>query len=631
MIHSRDRETLTLSPLSEISGYIWQTRYRHERCDGSREQSLDETLDRVATAIAAAEPRARELWRKRFCWLLHDFRFLPGGRILAGAGTGLHVTLCNCFVMGVIEDDVQGIFDSLKEAALTMQAGGGVGCDFSTLRPAGSRARTSGRIASGPVSFLQVFNSMCATLLSTGLRRGAMLASLRCDHPDIEAFIDAKKTPGALEYFNLSVQLSDDFMQAVANDADWPLLFPSAALARQTGEGELPRSWPGFSKPVNCTVLRRVPARQLWERLMTAAYTVAEPGVLFVDRINAFNNLYYREQISTSNPCGEIPLPAYGACNLGSINLPRFVRAPFCSGDSSGGSPEASFDFSGLARTARLATRFLDNVIDQSLFPLPAQAVQARGSRRIGLGITGLADALIMLGLHYDSKAARQLAARIMQCLCLSAYRASTALAAEKGSFPWFDKEQYLRSRFIASLPAAMRRDIAARGIRNSHLLAIAPCGTISLLADNISSGIEPVFDFHMQRRVRDCDGGLRLFSLTDHAFAQWQRQQGGDADPPAWFVSGRELSPLSQLKMQAALQRYVDNSISKTVTVAPGCSFEEFRDLFTRAYQYGLKGCTVFRPNPLRGEILSHPAQAGCLNLHCEDDGILHSGQAAG
>ena len=580
--------------LSPIARHVWQTKYQFRRDGQVVDTDIAATWQRVATAVAAVE-RDPGHWRPRFFQLLHGFRFLPGGRILAGAGTGRRVTLFNCFVMGVIEDSMEGIFEALEEGALTMQQGGGVGYDFSTLRPRGARARRAGTIASGPVSFLKVWDDVCATLLSTGTRRGAMMGTLRCDHPDIEAFIDAKREPGTLTHFNLSVLVTDDFMAAVARDADWPLVFPAAAL---DSAGEVvQRHWPGQPGPVPCRVLRRVRARDLWRHIMRANYDSAEPGVLFIDRINHENNLAYRERIVATNPCGEIPLPPYGACCLGSFNLTRFVRDPF--------TPEARFDFAGLRRWVPLAVRLLDNVIDVSGFPLPAQRAQARGSRRLGLGMTGLADALVMLGLHYASQAARDMAARILRELLFTAYRSSVALAREKGTFPFYDRDGYLRSPFIQRLPAALQAAIARHGTRNSHLVALAPTGSISLLADNVSSGIEPIFDLQYRRHVVQPDGGEREFTVEDYAYALWRARHGDSAALPLTFVTALELSPHDHLAMQAALQPWVDNAVSKTVNVPGDYPFADFTDIYRQAWRLGLKGCTTYRPHAGLGAVL--------------------------
>lgn len=596
-----------------ISRHLWETRYRHHG-SGAPERGLEDTWRRVARALAAAE-REPGLWEERFLSALRDFRFLPGGRILAGAGTPLRVTLFNCFVMGLIEDSLDGIFEALKEGALTMQQGGGVGYDFSTLRPRGTPAARAGTIASGPVSFLRVWDSMCATVLSTGARRGAMMATLRCDHPDIETFLEAKSEPGALTHFNLSVQVTDDFLKAVEADDDWPLVFPAAAHGKET-EGTILRRWTGAAGPVPCRVLRVVPARDLWEKLLRASYERAEPGVLFVDRINRWNNLWYREHLTATNPCGEIPLPPYGACDLGSLNLVRFVKKPF--------SPEARLDLEALAEAAAVATRMLDNVIDISGFPLERQREQARVARRIGLGLTGLADALALLGLPYGSPLAHAAAAGAMRAICHAAYRASIELAREKGSFPAFDREKYLAGSFVRALPLEIRRGIADHGIRNSHLTAIAPTGTISLLAGNVSSGLEPIFALRHRRRVLDAEGVLQEFELTDAAFALWERSHPGAQPIPGLFATARDLPPAAHLDMQAALQPYVDNAIAKTINVPAGLSFDDFRSIYERAWILGLKGVTTFRPNPVTGEVLSGlpaPAVAHCCTIEREGD----------
>ncbi|MFO7541359.1 MAG: adenosylcobalamin-dependent ribonucleoside-diphosphate reductase [Thiobacillus sp.] len=568
----------------ETARHIWETRYR-----GAGEATIHASWQRVARAIAAAENLESEHWAERFVGLLDGFRFLPGGRILAGAGTGHRVTLFNCFVMGGIEDDLEQIFEALKEGALTMQHGGGVGYDFSPLRPAGMAAAATGSIASGPVSFMHIWDAMCATLLSTGARRGAMMATLRCDHPDIETFVDAKRDPAVLRHFNLSVQVSDVFMAAVAGDRDWPLVF--------CGE-----------------VQRTLKARDLWQRILRAAYDTAEPGVLFVDAINRDNTLADRETLTATNPCGEVPLPPYGACDLGSLNLTAFVTSPFAA--------DARLDLDALADAARLAVRFLDNVIDVSRYPLPAQAEQARRTRRIGLGITGLADALVLLGLRYDSEAARTLAAQAMQRLRNAAYRTSIDLALEKGAFPGFEPQPFLASGFATRLPGDLRDAIAAHGIRNSHLLAIAPAGTISLLANNCSSGIEPIFAAEAARRILGTDGTYSRHRVVDFALHLWQ-QQGHSGMPPA-LVEARQIDPLVHLQMQAALQPYVDNAISKTINVAAAFAFERFEALYQHAHALGLKGCTVFRPNPVTGAILSPPPEGGrvqCCDIEREAD----------
>lgn len=595
---------------AKISQHIWDSKYRYREGEEIYDRSIADSWRRIARALAAVERSDAAEWEARFYRILEDFKFLPGGRILAGAGIARHVTLFNCFVMSHIDDSIDGIFQALKEGALTMQQGGGVGYDFSTLRPRGSLAYSVGSIASGPVSFMRVWDAMCATLLSTGARRGAMMATLRCDHPDIEDFIAAKQRSGELRHFNLSVLVSDEFMQAVQDDKEWALMFPAAALAEEGAAGDVVmRRWSGADELVPCRVLRRARARALWETIMRATYDHAEPGVLFIDRINRLNNLRYREHISATNPCGEIPLPPYGACDLGSINLTRFVAAPF--------TPEARLDEEALRETVTVAVRLLDNVIDASRFPLAQQAAQARGTRRIGLGLTGLADMLIMLGLHYGSDAARACAASVMRTICHAAYRASIALAREKGAFPYFEKERYLQSEFIEKLPDDIRDGIARDGIRNSHVTAIAPTGTISLLANNISSGLEPVYDFSYRRRVLERDGSYSEYRLDDYAYALWRGQHGG-APLPSHFVTTQQLHPQDHLAMQAALQPYVDNSISKTINVPADFDYDAFKHIYDIAYRQGLKGCTTFRPNPVTGSILAVTDGLGEAAPHC-------------
>ena len=590
---------------ADISRHVWETKYRYTG-HGHAERATADTWLRVARALAAVEQKDAPGWERKFFAVLQDFKFLPGGRIQAGAGTSRNVTLFNCFVMGVVEDSMPGIFHALQEGALTMQEGGGIGVDFSTLRPRGTPAKAAGNIASGAVSFMGIWDAMCGTILSTGARRGAMMATLRCDHPDIEEFVTAKQRGGRLQHFNLSVQVTDAFMAAIRSDADWPLVFPAAAFAADGGM--ILREWPGSDGAVPCRVLRRIRARSLWERILRATYDYAEPGVLFIDRINHLNNLWYRERITATNPCGEIPLPPYGACDLGSINLTSFVIRPFTA--------DAAVDFARLRQITDVAVRLLDNVIDASRFPLPAQAENACGSRRVGLGITGLADAFVMLGLRYGSEQSLALAGEIMSCICHAAYRASIALAQEKGSFPYFDRDRYLEGAFVRSLPGDIQAGIAQTGIRNSHLLAIAPTGTISLLAGNISSGLEPIFAAAYERNILAQDGSLRAFRLSDYALDRWREITGSAAGLPNEFVTADELPIGAHLRMQAALQPFVDNSISKTINVPKETSFDDFRQIYDMAYDMGLKGCTTFRPNPATGAVLSEVA--GIDAPHC-------------
>jgi len=557
-----------------ISRFIWDAKYRLKAADGTAlEAGIEETWARLAAAGASVEKvRKRAAWQKRFLDALTDFQFLPAGRIIAGAGASRDVTLFNCFVMGPIADDLGSIFDNVKEAALTMQKGGGIGHDFSTLRPSGALVKSVGAGASGPVSFMDVWDAMCKTIMSAGQRRGAMMATMRCDHPDIEAFIDAKSDAARLRNFNLSVLVTDAFMAAVERDDTWALTF----------EG---------------TVYRTVRARALWERIMRATYDYAEPGVIFIDRVNAMNNLAYCEEIRATNPCGEQPLPPYGACLLGSINLAALVRDPFTA--------IAHIDEARLAELVPVAVRFLDNMIDLSHYPLEAQRHEAKAKRRIGLGITGLGDALAMCGLRYDSPEARALAEKLMAGIATLAYAASADIAAEKGAFPLYDAAAFLAAPNVARLPEEVRRAIAQHGIRNGCLTSIAPTGTISLLAGNVSSGIEPIFDLSYKRRVRGTGDSVSEEMVEDYAYRRFRRHAGADAPLPTAFVTAHMLAPAAHLAMQAALQKHVDSAISKTINCPVDMPFEAFESIYTEAYALGLKGCTTYRPNPVTGAVL--------------------------
>src|SRR5215813_2500695 len=560
-----------------VSQRIWDMKYRFRDPSGAGDADLDTTWWRVARALAAPESNP-ELWAGRFHEALSGFKFLPAGRVIAGAGTGRSVTLFNCFVMGTIPDDMSGIFGNLREAALTMQQGGGIGHDFSTLRPQGAPVKGVGADASGPLSFMDVWDAMCRTIMSAGSRRGAMMATLRCDHPDSEAFVDAKRDPRRLRMFNVSVLVTDAFMTAVKDDADWNLVFG----------GE---------------VFRTIKARALWERIMRATYEYAEPGVIFIDRVNRRNNLHYCESIQSTNPCGEQPLPPYGACLLGSINLAALIRNPFTA--------QARLDDEALERLVPLAVRMLDNVIDVSRFPLPQQDKEAKAKRRIGLGVTGLADALIFCGVRYGSAEAVKLTRDWLGDVQRLSYMASADIAAEKGSFPLYERERYLAGETIRSLPEDVRAAIGRYGIRNALLNSIAPTGTISLMADNVSSGIEPVFAFSHVRHVLQPDGSRREEGVEDHALRRW-RAVKGPAEPPAdVFVDAQTLSPDDHLAMQAAAQDFVDSSISKTINLPRDISFEAFKHVYEEAYATGCKGCTTYRPNEVTGAVLEvRPAE---------------------
>ncbi len=589
-------DTIGKPALDPISREIWDMKYRFKAADGTPvDQSIEDTWRRVAEAIAMAEPEAaRPQWSKAFYGILEDYRFLPAGRIIAGAGTGREVTLFNCFVMGVIPDSLDGIFTNLKEAALTMQQGGGIGHDFSSLRPRGAPVRGVGADASGPISFMDVWDAMCRTIMSAGTRRGAMMGTLRCDHPDIDAFIAAKQTASRLRNFNLSVLVTDRFMAAVKADAEWPLVFGGQTY-------------------------RVVSARGLWDSMMRATYDYAEPGVIFIDRVNAENNLSYCEKIGCTNPCGEQPLPPYGACLLGSVNLTRFVTNAFAG--------DAALDEAAIAAVVSTAIRFMDNVIDVSRYPLPQQRDEAMAKRRIGLGVTGLADALAMCGLVYGSPAAAAAAKRWMAAIERAAYLASAGLARERGAFPLFDAGAYGAGGHAARLDPDIRAAIGAHGIRNGLLTSIAPTGTISLLAGNVSSGIEPIFSIRYERKVLQPDGSRHAETVTDFAASLWWDLHGEDTPLPEVFVTAETLDPADHLVMQAAVQAHVDSSISKTINIPADLPFEAFRQVYEQAYDLGLKGCTTFRPNAVTGSVLSsgsQPADASAEQQPAERGDVL-------
>nr|WP_247716859.1 adenosylcobalamin-dependent ribonucleoside-diphosphate reductase [Gymnodinialimonas ceratoperidinii] len=546
-------------------------KYRLKEADGTPvDAGVEDTWRRIARALAEVETD-KETWEEKFYGALEDFKYLPAGRIVAGAGTGRSVTLFNCFVMGTVPDSMGGIFDMLKEAALTMQQGGGIGYDFSTIRPKGAAVSGVAADASGPLSFMDVWDAMCRTIMSAGSRRGAMMATMRCDHPDIEAFIAAKQDPARLRMFNMSVLATDPFMEAVEADGPWDLVFGGR-------------------------VYRTVQARDLWNQIMRATYDYAEPGVIFIDRINAENNLNYAETICATNPCGEQPLPPYGACLLGSVNLAQLVETPF-----EGGTLNAE----KLADLTATAIRMMDNVVDASRFPLEAQAAEAAAKRRIGLGVTGLADALAMCGLRYGSEEAARKTGEWMALIANAAYRASAELAAEKGAFPLFDAAEYARAPMVQRLDADVQELIAKHGLRNALLTSIAPTGTISLFAGNVSSGIEPIFANAYTRKVLQVDGTRTEEEVVDFAVSKW-RELHGDAPLPDYFVNAQTLAPLDHVRMQAAAQPWIDSSISKTINVPADISFEAFKDVYAEAYATGCKGCTTYRPNDVTGSVLS-------------------------
>ncbi|MGB1034464.1 MAG: adenosylcobalamin-dependent ribonucleoside-diphosphate reductase, partial [Primorskyibacter sp.] len=555
-----------------IAEQIWDMKYRLKQADGTPiDHTVEDSWRRIARALAVVE-KDPATWETKFYTALEDFKYLPAGRITAGAGTDRSVTLFNCFVMGTVPDTMGGIFDMLKEAALTMQQGGGIGYDFSTIRPKGAAVAGVAADASGPLSFMDVWDAMCRTIMSAGSRRGAMMATMRCDHPDIGDFITAKSDSARLRMFNLSVLVTDPFMEAVKADGSWDLVFDGR-------------------------VYHTVQARDLWNKIMRATYDYAEPGVIFIDRINAANNLHYAETIAATNPCGEQPLPPYGACLLGSINMARLVTDPF--------GQNAGLDATALDDLVATAVRMMDNVVDASRFPLEAQAQEAQAKRRIGLGVTGLADALLMVGLRYGSDAAAQQTEDWLKQIARAAYLASAQLAQEKGPFPLFDADAFLASGTMQMMDDDVRAAIRTHGIRNALLTSIAPTGTISLYAGNVSSGIEPVFAYAYTRKVLQKDGTRTEEEVVDYAVQMW-RDLHGDTPLPDHFVNAQTLPPLDHVKMQAAAQKWIDSSISKTINCPEDIDFDTFKDVYLQAYDTGCKGCTTYRPNDVTGSVLT-------------------------
>lgn len=583
----------------DIFGYpfsmeIWAKKYSNN----GKDESIYHTLRRVAAAIARVEPMQSEqaYWEQTFFNYMSEGIFMPAGRILAGAGTQNTVTLVNCFVNQTVPDSMEGIMESLSMAAFTMQQGGGVGTDFSTIRPEGSYLKRTGSEASGPMPFMDLWDAMCRTIMSAGSRRGAMMGTMFCTHPDLLKFITAKQTAGVLKNFNISVLVTDEFMRAVKNDADWDLHFH---LPRADGK-HVAVYEDGADDDLTLKkryVYSRHKARDIWDLIMRSTYEYAEPGVIFIDTVNNENNLQYLETIACTNPCGEQPLPPHGACNLGAINLARMVKNAF--------KKDAEFDWNLFVSTITVAVRFLDNVIDATRYPLKEQEQEQKRKRRVGLGITGLADAMIQLGIHYGSRDAHAFVTEIGEFLANGAYQYSAYLAKLKGSFPGYAPE-FLNSPMLKKLKPKVRDAIKTHGIRNGVLLTIAPVGTTSIVFGNVSSGLEPNFNFEYTRKVLEKDGTHsehRVESFISR-FAQHCRVET-PYDPEYW-TSTQELDVEAHIMIQAKLQRFIDASISKTINCPPDIAFEEFERLYTFAWDEGCKGCTTYRPSDVRGSILS-------------------------
>ncbi|MBK6556548.1 MAG: adenosylcobalamin-dependent ribonucleoside-diphosphate reductase [Comamonadaceae bacterium] len=565
------------------------------------ESGFEDVYRRVARALASVEAEAdRAKYEALFLDNLHAGA-IGAGRIMSAAGTDIQATLINCFVQpvgdciqGVDDGGYPGIYEALREAAETMRRGGGVGYDFSRIRPRGAEVKATASVASGPCSYINVFDQSCSTVESAGARRGAQMGVLRIDHPDVMDFITAKRTPGRWNNFNVSVGVPDTFMQALGDDQPWELVHrarPSASLIAQGA----------FQRADGLWVYQTVAARELWDTVMKSAYDFAEPGILFLDHINLDNNLRYCEAIAATNPCGEQPLPPYGCCDLGPIILTRFVRHPF------GFDGVPAFDFESFERSVALQVRALDNVLDVTFWPLQQQREESAAKRRIGVGFTGMGNALAMLCLRYDAPDGREMAARIAARMRDAAYAASVALAREKGAFPKFEAEGYLGAGTFASrLPGDLQQAIRAHGIRNSHLLSIAPTGTVSLaFADNASNGIEPAFSWMYRRKKRESDGSTTEYAVEDHAWRLY-REFGGDVDKlPDYFISALDMPAASHIAMMEAVQPFIDTAISKTVNVPADCPYDDFKGLYLQAWRARLKGLATYRPNSILGAVL--------------------------
>ena len=571
------------------------------------ESSLEQLYGRVARALASVEkPELRAEWEQKFLTNLHAGA-IGAGRIMSAAGTDIQATLINCFVQpvgdaiqGVDDEGYPGIYEALREAAETMRRGGGVGYDFSRIRPKGAFVKGTHSIASGPCSYMNVFDQSCSTVESAGSRRGAQMGVLRIDHPDVAEFITAKRTPGRWNNFNVSVGVSDAFMQAVANGTDWELVH-KAKPGQKVLEGG------GYQRADGLWVYRKLPARELWDTIMQSTYDFAEPGILFLDQIGRDNNLNYCEKIEATNPCGEQPLPPYGCCDLGPIILTNFVRHPFGAGG------DAAFDFDAFEQVVATQVRALDNVLDVTFWPLEQQRNESADKRRIGVGFTGLGNALTMLKLRYDREDGRAMATEIARRMRDAAYRASVELAKEKGAFPKFKADGYLaEGTFASRLPDDIQADIRQHGIRNSHLLSIAPTGTVSLaFADNASNGIEPAFSWGYKRNKREADGSKSSYTVEDHAFRLYRSLVDSTVSSddtgklPDYFVNALEMSAQDHVAMMEAVQPFVDTSISKTVNIPEDYPYDSFKDLYRQAWQAGLKGLATYRPNSILGAVL--------------------------
>ena len=572
----------------ELTKDIWEEKYRWPK---GHEESPQQTFQRVAKGVYRDDTKEAKYAAYT---AMEQGLWCPGGRIIAGCGTDKVVTQINCYVIRDIPDSMQGISAALQDSMLTMQQGGGIGLDFSTLRPSGAYLQRTQAVASGPLPFMDMWSSMCQTIMSAGSRRGAMMAVMNCEHPDLPAFITAKHTQGRLTSFNVSVLVTDAFMEAVAQDEDWYLGFNQP---RADGEHlfedereDVEGTWYAYSK---------WKARDLWDLIMESTYEYSEPGVIFIDRVNDQNNLKYTEVIHATNPCGEQPLPPNGCCNLGAVNLARMVRKPFTAG--------AKFDFALLRKVVRIGVRFLDNVADVANYPLATQREEEELKRRIGLGITGLADALMQLQVEYGTERSLFIAENIMKTIRDTAYDESAELAKERGPFPLYKEEWGQGNPVVEGLPDKVKAKIKEHGIRNGVILTIAPTGTTSILFGNVSSGLEPVFAHFYKRKVLQADGSHREYIASGYGYRMYQNLVGGDeVTLPTYMSTAEVLSVDSHVRMQGVCQRYVDASISKTINLPKDITYEEFKLVYWDTYSLGCKGCTTYRPSEVRGSVLS-------------------------
>ncbi len=641
-------------PMQPASEDIWDKKYRLKTKDGRViDESVDGTYRRVAEALAEVESEpARAEWTERFLWALRRGA-IPAGRIVSNAGAWEHkpaTSTINCTVSGTVEDSMDGILRKVHEAGLTLKAGCGIGYEFSTLRPKGAYVSGAGAYTSGALSFMDIFDKMCFTVSSAGGRRGAQMATFDVGHPDVLDFIRAKREDARLRQFNLSLLITDEFMKAVEDDREWPLAFPMTPREAEIdgidladSEQVLWRDWPvrdGYISDdkglVACRIYKRVKARRMWDLIMTSTYDFAEPGFILIDRVNEQNNNWFCEEIRATNPCGEQPLPPFGACLLGSVNLTKFVRDPF--------TDEARFDWDEYREVVRVFTRMLDNVVEMNGLPLERQRGEILRKRRHGMGFLGLGSTLTMLGMRYGHEESLEFTETVAREMAVAGWEAGVELAAEKGPAPIMDESFTVTAKMLAQRPEMavdgyrvgdevpgrvllakysryMQRlievapelveRISEEGARFTHHTSIAPTGTISLsLANNASNGIEPSFAHHYSRNViREGRKSKEKVSVYSFELLAYRHLVDAEALPegfaegggglPDYFISADDVSPKEHVAVQAAAQKWVDSSISKTANVPTAYAYEDFKDIYRYAYQSGLKGCTTFRYNP--------------------------------